>query len=1186
MAEDFAHLHVHTEYSALDGAALIKPLARRAAELGMSALGMTDHGNLFGAFEFHRECAAAGVKPIVGIEAYLAPESRLAKRPIFWGAGGQRHKDADGESGDVSGRGAYLHMTLLAEDADGLRNLMWLSSMASIEGQYPKGKPRMDRELIAERCSGIIASTGCVGGEISTRLRLGQFDEALQAAGDWQDILGKDNYFLELMDHGLAVERNVRDGLLEIGRKVGLKPIATNDSHYVLPEHADAHDTLLCVGVGKNKADANRFRFDGDGYYLKSPAEMREIWDAQVPGACDNTLLIAERVQSYDQVFKPRDLMPRFDVPDGHTQETWLREEVERGLRRRFGEDFSAEIRERIEYELGVIERTGFAAYFLVVADIIAWARDNGIAVGPGRGSTAGSLVAYVTGITDVDPIKFGLMFERFLNPERVSPPDADLDFEDRRRGELIDYVTRKYGSEHCANVITFGTLKAKAAVKDAARVLGFPYFKGDMLSKALPGPANGNEASLAVVFDETDPRYHEGHGLRELMAADPESAQILQAARGIEGIKRQTGVHAAGIILAAERLIDVVPLQVRDPDDDAKRATIVGFEYPQAESMGLLKIDFLGLRNLTMLFDALASIKARLGIEIDLNNLPLDDAKTFELLARGDTLGVFQLDGTGIRNLLRLMRPTQFKDISAALALYRPGPMGADAHTNYALRKTGRQPLIPVHPELSKPLEEILGETYQLIVYQEQVMALAQRLAGYTLAGADILRKAMGKKKKEILDKEWNRFSAGMRERGYSAEATQALWDVLIPFSDYAFNLAHATAYGMIAYQTAYLKAHYPADYMAATLTSVGNDKDKMGVYLGECRHMGVTVLPPDVNVSGMAFTATGDKEIRFGLKAVRNVGANAVEAIAAGRAERPYANFGDFLGRIGSAACTKRAVEALIKAGAFDSLGHPRQGLWKVHIPAVERASANSKKAALGMESLFGDDETTEVIVPDIEWDQKILLDYEREMLGLYVSDHPLSAAEETLRRERTLGLAEILTGAMDEESSHSFDGMKVTICGMAARVEHKVSKAGNDWALLTLEDLEASLEVPLFGETHHLYARDLIEGAVYAIDGEVQVKDGAPPSVIARSIRPIEIVLPGQPVEIRLHTSQLTPRKVGELREILIEHRGDIPVRVHVDVGDSTKVCALPDYPVKPSPGLAAELKGLFGPDVLRK
>ncbi|MGZ4607984.1 MAG: DNA polymerase III subunit alpha, partial [Blastococcus sp.] len=838
-SDSFAHLHVHTEYSMLDGAAKLPEVTKAAAAQGMPALAMTDHGNVFGAYDFYKQATSAGVKPIIGMEGYYTPGSRFDRAPFDFG---DKLIDEEGDGGNNRGKAAYTHMTLLARTTEGMHNLFRISSLASLEGQYRK--PRFDRELLERYGTGLIATTGCPSGEVNMWLRAGKEDRARQAAADFQDIFGRENFYAELMDHGLSIEKKTRPALMAIAKDLGIPLLATNDLHYTHKEDAQAHDALLCIQTGSRLNETNRFRFNGDGYYLKSAAEMRALF-TDLPEACDNTLLVAEQCEI--KFTEGADLMPRFPLPDGEDETSWFVKEVERGLHKRWPNGIPDHVRKQADYEVGIITQMGFPGYFLVVADFINWAKDQGIRVGPGRGSAAGSLAAYAMGITDLDPLAHGLIFERFLNPERVSMPDVDIDFDDRRRGEVIRYVSEKYGEERVSQIVTYGTIKAKAAIKDAARVLDRPYSVGDELTKLMPPGVMGKDIPLSGIFDPTHDRYKEASEFRARYESDPGAAEVIDQARKLEGLKRQWGVHAAGVIIGRYPLIDSVPIMRRESDG----AVITQFDYPTCETLGLLKMDFLGLRNLTIMADAVGLIKNNQGIEIDLLSLRLDDKPTYELLGRGDTLGVFQFDGGPMRALLRLMKPDNFEDISAVGALYRPGPMGVNSHTNYALRKNGQQEITPIHPELEEPLREVLEPTYGLIVYQEQVQKAAQILAGYTLGQADLLRRAMGKKKKEILDKEFVPFHQGCRERGYSDKAIQAVWDVLVPFAGYAFNKAHSAAYGLVSYWTAYLKANYPAEYMAALLTSVGDDKDKSALYLSECRRMGIRVLPPDVNES-----------------------------------------------------------------------------------------------------------------------------------------------------------------------------------------------------------------------------------------------------------------------------------------------------------------------------------------------
>jgi DNA polymerase-3 subunit alpha len=1187
-ADSFVHLHVHTEYSMLDGAAKVAPLFAEAGRLGMTAVGMTDHGNMYGADEFYQTARKTGIKPIIGIEAYVAPGSRYHKKPIFWGEARQRSSDELGEGGDVSGAGSYTHMTMLAANATGLRNLFTLSTLASMQGYYRK--PRMDRELIAENASGIIATTGCPSGEVQTRLRLGQTAEALQAASDYRDIFGHENFFLELMDHGLPIERSVRDGLLTISKQLNLTPIATNDSHYVTKDQADDHAALLCVQSGKTLSDPNRFRFDGDGYYLKSAEEMRAYWDKEVPGAADSTLLIAERVESYEEIYSHVDRMPVFEVPAGETQASWLTKEVMRGLAWRFPDGVPDGYADRVEFELGVITQKGFPAYFLVVADLVTHARKVGIRVGPGRGSAAGSLVAYSLGITNLDPIPHGLLFERFLNPERASMPDIDIDFDDRRRGEMITYATDKYGADKVAQVITFGTIKTKAALKDAARVIhGQPGFSiADRISKALPPPIMAKDIPLSGIVDPKHERYAEAAEVRTLIETDTEVGKIFETARGLEGLIRNSGVHACAVILSSQPLMQSIPLWQRDDG-----SIITGWDYPSCEAIGLLKMDFLGLRNLTVIGDAIDNIKANRDEDIDLDRLGLDDKNTYKLLSRGDTLGVFQLDGGPMRDLLRRMQPTGFEDIVAVGALYRPGPMGMNAHNDYADRKNKRQQVKPIHPELEGPLKEILSETYGLIVYQEQIMFIAQKVGGYSMGQADVLRKAMGKKKQDVLDAEFERFEAGMkssdlRQGGFSPAAVKALWDTILPFAGYAFNKSHAAAYGLVSYWTAYLKANYPAEYMAALLTSVADNKDKSAVYLSECRRSGIKVLPPDVNESGLRFAAVGT-DIRFGMGAVRNVGANVVDSIVKTRESKGnYVSFTDFLDKSELVCCNKRVIESLVKAGAFDSLGHTRLSLVQVHEEAVEAVVGLKRQEAMGQFDLFGGDDTTPASSDSSplahlkftaeEWPRKQLLAYEREMLGLYVSAHPLDGAERLLRKHAPKPIAEIIADPPKEG--------ELVLSGMISSMERRVNKQGEPWCICTIEDLDASIEVLFFAKSYSVLSQDLIEDAAVSVKGRVNWREDKM-SVFGSGLIPLditdaELTPPGEeaPFVLLCNPIKLNDEVVGELKNTLSAHRGDTPVHLKFAHKENGVTLALDDYPIKVSPAFLGEIKAIPG------
>ncbi|MFF1573014.1 DNA polymerase III subunit alpha [Leifsonia sp. NPDC058292] len=1154
----------------LDGAARIKPLVDAAVEQGMPAVAVTDHGNMFGAFDFWRTATDAGIKPIIGTEAYLTPGTHRTDRTrIRWG---------DGGGDDVSGSGAYTHMTMFAATTEGMHNLFRMSSKASTEGYY--FKPRMDRELLNTYSSGIIATTGCPSGEVQTRLRLGQYEEAKKAAAEFRDIFGKENFYAEIMDHGLGIERRIMADLIRLAKELDLPLVATNDLHYTHASDATSHAALLCVQSGSTLDDPNRFKFDADEFYLKSAEQMRQLFRDH-PEACDATLEIAERCDvKFDT---SANYMPRFPVPEEETEQSWFVKEVEKGLNERYPDGITDEVRKQADYEIGVISQMGFPGYFLVVADFINWSKRNGIRVGPGRGSGAGSMAAYAMRITDLDPLRHGLIFERFLNPDRVSMPDFDVDFDDRRRGEVIKYVTEKYGEERVAQIVTYGTIKAKQALKDSSRVLGFPFGMGDKLTKAMPPPVMGKDIPLTGIFDKDHPRYKEAVDIRAVVETDPDAKTVFDTALGLENLKRQWGVHAAGVIMSSDPLIDIIPIMKREQDGQI----VTQFDYPACESLGLIKMDFLGLRNLTIINDALDNIEANRGEKLVLEDLELDDRAAYDLLSRGDTLGVFQLDGGPMRSLLRLMKPDNFEDISALIALYRPGPMGANSHTNYALRKNGLQEITPIHPELAEPLAEILSTSYGLIIYQEQVMAIAQKVAGFSLGQADILRRAMGKKKKSELDKQFAGFAEGMQSNGYSMDAVNKLWEILLPFSDYAFNKAHSAAYGVISYWTAYLKAHYPAEYMAGLLTSVGDSKDKMALYLNECRRMGIKVLPPDVNESIGFFAAVGT-DIRFGLGAVRNVGTNVVDGIRLAREEKGrFETFHDFLNKVPIHAANKRTVESLIKAGAFDSLGATRRSLVEVHEDAVESAVKIKRNEANGdvgfdFDSLWGDDEQTssQHHIPERpEWAKRDKLAFEREMLGLYVSDHPLAGLELQLAKLQSTSIADLVASETVQ------DGETVTIAGLVTGVQHRVAKAsGNQYGMITVEDFGGEITVMFMGKAYQEYAPSLQGDSIVVVRGRVSMRDDG------MNLHAFSVMTPdlGQsfgtgPLLITMPDQRATTDTVKALSEVLARHAGDNEVRLRLVKGQVARVFEVPK-PVTVSADLFGELKGLLGPNCL--
>ena len=1189
--DDFVHLHVHTDYSMLDGAGKVKDYVAEAKRLGQPALAITDHGYMFGAYEFYEAATKAGIKPIIGVEAYMTPgTSRFDKTRVFWGDESQR-------SDDVSARGSYTHMTLLSRTNEGLHNLMRMDSYASLEGQWGKA-PRIDRELLSRYSAGLIGSTGCPSSEVQTRLRLGQWDEALRAAGELQDIFGREFFYVELMDHGLEIERRVTKDLLRLAETIGAPLLATNDSHYVRPEDRTIQDAMLCINSGSVLTDPDRFKFDGDTYYLRPGREMRELF-SEMPQACDNTLLVAEQCDvHFATVDEGASFMPAFPVPEGETMESWFIAECWKGMDHRFHGDIPEDCRKQAEYEIGVIVQMGFPGYFLVVADYINWAKSQGIRVGPGRGSGAGSMVAYAMGITELNPLRHGLIFERFLNPERISMPDIDVDFDERRRDEVIEYVREKYGADRISQVVTYGVIKAKQSLKDSSRVMGYPYAVGDRLTKAMPPSVQGKDISIKGIFNPDDERYGEAEEFRRLHAEDPDAQKIVELAKGLEGMTRQWGVHACAVIMSSATLTDIIPMMQRLQDG----AVITQFDYPTCEHLGLLKMDFLGLRNLTVISDALDNIVANGKPALDIDHVELDDRGTYELLSRGETLGVFQLDGGGMRTLLRLMKPDNFEDISAVGALYRPGPMGAESHTNYALRKNGLQEITPIHPELKEALEPILGTTHGLIVYQEQVMKIATDLAGFSMGKADALRKAMGKKKMDILNKMFVEFEAGMVANGFSKESVKTLWDVVVPFAKYAFNKAHSAAYGVVSYWTAYLKAHYPTEYMAALLTSQKDNKDKLAVYLGECRHMGITVLPPDVNASRAQFSADGE-DIRFGLAAIRNVGLNVVDAIVTAREDKgDFTSFEDFLDKVPAVVCNKRTIDSLIKAGAFDTLGRTRRALQACHEDFVDEIIGVKRNEAAGQFDLFasmmggdggglgGADDAASPFgsgpvfsseVPDLpEWDKKDKLAYERDMLGLYVSDHPLLGLEGVLGKLADTEIADLVE---DEERP---DGAMVTIAGLITGLTRKTTKQGNLWAIAQIEDLGGSIEALFFPSTYQTVSTMLAPDTVVTVRGRLNRRDGQVALYAQELTLPDVSSAAHEAVTITLPTNRCTAPLVERFKSVLENHPGMSTVRLNLtSPGREVRTQLDSSLRVEASAAFYSDIKALLGPGCLR-
>jgi len=1196
----FAHLHQHTEYSMLDGASRVQEVVAAAVADGQPALGITDHGVMYGVLEFYKACRAQGIKPILGTELYQAAESRH-ERPRR--SGGK----VDDSGGDAEGGNKlYYHLTALAETTEGYRNLMKLSSEAYLSGYYYK--PRADWELLERHHKGIIATTGCLGGVVLQALLQGDEELALTRAARLQDIFGRDSLFVELQDHGIPEQRRTNPQLLALARRLRAPLLATNDGHYVHQSDALGHDALLCVQTGALLADENRFRFHGDQHYLKSTGEMRSLF-SELPEACDNTLWIAERAEVEIEFGKPQ--LPEFPLPAGFTtQAGYLRHLVEDGARERYGAAYGAEVRARLDHELGVIGDMGFDAYFLVVWDLIRYARSSGIRVGPGRGSAAGSCVSYCLKIVDLDPIRYDLLFERFLNPARKQMPDIDMDFDSRYRGEMIRYAAERYGWDHVAQIITFSTIKARAAVRDAARVLGFGYSVGDRVAKAMPPLVMGRDTPLWACFERQE-KYSDGYQaageLRAMYDTDPDVQKVVDVARGLEGLRRGDSIHAAAVVITNRPLTEHLPIQ-RKPDGSAagsknpiEQAPIVTqYEMGGVEELGLLKMDFLGLRNLDVIEMTLDQCERTLGQRPDVDGVALDDERTFAMLRRGESIGVFQFEGAPMRTLMRSLAPDTFDDIAALTALYRPGPMAANMHNDYADRKNGRKPLAFFHPDA----EKVLGATYGLCVYQEQMMQLARLFAGFTMEEADNLRKAAGKKKRDIMAKERAKFVAGCDATGYGTKLGDDLFDMIEPFADYAFNKSHSVGYGFVAYQTAWLKANYPVQYFAALLTSVKDDKDKTAVYLSECRTMGIEVEVPDVNASASDFVADVDRAtvdsvvaggtgtIPFGLSAIRNVGEGLTAKVVEER-ERGglFSDFYDFCQRVDPLALNKRTIESLIKAGAFDKVGHPRKGLLQVFEQVVDRTLQQRKEADQGIMSLFGDlgdlgggFDDTRVSIPDVEFDKKERLAHEKEMLGLYLSDHPLLGCEGALKRATDCTIAELREPSPVEGGGGGYGGRGADsrwVGGVVTGLARKFTRKGEQMATFCLEDLQSAIQVLVFPRTMLEVGHLLVDDAVVCVKGRLDTRDDEP-SMICLEVRVPDLVLDGgPPLRLRVPAGQLSEDAVKRLKGLLAEHPGDSAVFLHLDA----LVLRLPPaFAVDLSGPLLGELRVLFGADCL--
>jgi DNA polymerase-3 subunit alpha len=1162
---DFVHLHVHSEYSLLDGAAQLDKLVDAAKALGFPAIALTDHGNLFGAIDFYTAAKKAGIKPIVGCELYVAPGSRFER------------------SSQDGGYEGASHCTVLVRNEAGYKNLVKLVSKAYLEGFYYK--PRVDRELLAQHADGLLVLSGCLNSEVSKLLAAGEDAKAKQVAGWYQDVFGRDHYFMEIQSHGIEDQAKVTAGTLRIAEALGAPICGTNDSHYLEAAHAKAHEALLCIQTGTTLSDPNRWRFSTEEFYLKSADQMREVF-RELPEAHRNTLAVAERCDLSLAFGKFH--LPNYQLPVGfESLDAYLEHLALEGLRARYGSAPADAVVDRLKYELGVISKMGFSGYFLVVWDFIAYARRQGIAVGPGRGSSAGSLVAYCLGITNVDPIRYGLLFERFLNPERISMPDMDIDFADDRRDEVIRYVVERYGEDRVAHIITFGTMGAKAVIRDVGRVLGFSYGEADRIAKLVPS------FPLNISLDESLEKSPE---LAQNVKRDPRVGELWSVAKALEGGTRHASVHASAVVISDEPLMERVPLY-KDPK---RPELITGFAMGPIEKLGLLKMDFLGLKTLTVITDAVALVKASRGIALDTDQMPLDDPRTYQLLSEARTLGIFQLESQGMRDALQRLRPERIEDIIAMVALYRPGPM--DLIPEFVNRRHGRSEITYEHPAMEKHLQE----TYGIMVYQEQVMRLAADLAGFSLAQADILRKAMGKKDRELMAEQREEFVKGCKAHKVDGRKAERIWDLIEKFAGYGFNKSHAACYGLVAYQTAYLKANCPVEFMAALLTSEMERTDKIVQYIDECRAMELRVAPPDVNRSGARFTVDGDT-IRFGLAAIKNVGESAIESIVRIRAEGGvFASLADLCARVDLRLLNRRVLESLVKAGAFDGAGTTRAGLLAGLDQAMEAGQRRQRDREEGQSSLFDAPGSAPAPAPVEaraaqlpEWPTEQLLGYEKEVLGFYLSGHPLERYRDHAREMGTASAADVANRPV---------GGRVALLGQVSQLRERATKSGNRMAFASLDAVDGAVALTIFPEALKTCGPALRAAGPVLVKGRIDETDKGR-VVLVEEVTPLEEALlqnggyrangrseggnggnggtgsrHAHACRIRMRAGEgggPEPAVLGALRAACDEHRGDTPLFVHVLLAEQEVVLKAAPVAVEPGPELIAKVERLLGP-----
>lgn len=1148
----FTHLHVHTEYSLLDGSNKIKEYVKRVKELGMNSAAITDHGVMYGVIDFYKECKAQGIKPILGCEVYVAPGSRFDKE--LWG-----------------GEDRYYHLVLLAENNIGYANLSRIVSRGFTEGYYYK--PRVDMELLQTYHEGIIALSACLAGEVPRYIQKGLIDEARKAAIRYRDCFGEGNYFLELQDHGIPEQKLVNTELLKLSRELSIPLVTTNDAHYTYAEDAKPHDILLCIQTGKKLADEDRMRYEGGQYYVKSEEEMKGLfpyaWEA-----VENTQRIADRCNVEIEFGVTK--LPHFEVPEGYDSWTYLNKLCLDGLKERYGEDLDApagvtgqSFRERLTYELDVIKTMGYVDYFLIVWDFINYAKSNGIMVGPGRGSAAGSIVSYALKITNIDPIRYNLLFERFLNPERVSMPDIDIDFCYERRQEVIDYVSRKYGPEKVVQIVTFGTLAAKGVIRDVGRVMDLPYAYVDSLAKMIP-----NELNITI-----DRALQINPELRKLYEGDEQVRTLIDMSKRLEGLPRHTSMHAAGVVICSKPAEELVPLS-----RGADGSITTQFTMTTIEELGLLKMDFLGLRTLTVLRDAVALIEKSKGVHIDLDHIDMDDKKVLASIGTGKTDGVFQLESGGMKSFMKELRPQNLEDIIAGISLYRPGPM--DFIPKYIRGKNNASTVTYSCPQL----EPILEPTYGCIVYQEQVMQIVRDLGGYTLGRSDLVRRAMSKKKQAVMEKERANFIYGNEEeqvpgcvaKGIPEEAASKIYDEMMDFAKYAFNKSHAACYAVVAYQTAFLKYYYPVEFMAALMTSVIDNSEKVAEYIMVCKSMGITILPPDINQGESGFSVNG-RSIRYALTAIKSVGRPVIDAVVEERRERgPYVNLKDFITRVAQKDVNKKAMENFIKAGAFDSLPGTRKQFMSAYVQIMDHIIKDRKNNMAGQMSLFDlvDDsqkEEFDVKLPDVgEYSKEMLLSFEKEVLGVYISGHPLEEWEELWKKGITNTTADFMLKEEDGETVVK-DNMSVTIGGMIADKKIKYTKNDKIMAFLTLEDLLGSVEVIVFPKDYEKYHEKLTEDNKVFIKGRVSLEEDKDGKLICERVTPFDEVQ--RKLWIKFKTRQEYEENVGELYKMLADSDGQDGVVIYIEDPKSMKQLP-PNKNVNADEKLISELMGRFG------